>query len=1210
MRKVISLLLVLCLTVSLLSTNYSTRVVAASANSASCLPLKTYTLKAERVTTFDSVGGNPTGYIDGATDLCTIKEYIGDWVKVNYPVPGGTKDAYCPVGEFFCTGNTWGDFYTSNFSATAYKWSTGNSKFGSVYVGDSIYVIGERNGRKQLVYNISGGWKLGWVDAGYLTSLITPPPSEPVTEPPTETTSEPQQETAPATQSNTVGGYSYAWKTPLKAYTISTSRVPTYSSVNGKESGYITGSSDLCTINEIYTNGWVKVTYPLDSGGTKTAYTKLSAFIDNTSYSSYEKNAVKASDAYRRSGGIATIGSVYYGDSLMVVSAANGRYQVIYNVTGSNTNKLGWVPVSIFDEPSVNQSDSTTEQAAVEASTTTTTTTTKAAAQNNVIGGVSYANKVPLKAYTISTGKVNTYSSVNGSKTGYITGSKDLCTILEIYTNGWVKVNYPLDGGGTKTAYTELKNFVKNTSFSTSIATMYVGTDAYCRESGNAKIGYVDKYDEITIVSKSDPRYQIVYPLSSGGYKLGWIEMKKTEKPMTTTTTTTQPQVIEEPATPSTDNKDANNVVGGKAYAFQTPIKAYTIKTGKVTTYDKVNGKAFGYISGSVDLCTINQIYTNGWVKVTYPLTNGKTKTGYCELKEFIQDVTFKDYQAHAPFSALAYRRSSGEATIGSVDKNDHLYIVSHEGTRTQVIYPAVGCRKLGWLEDGSDNSNNSSTPNTDSNNSNTTQNQNNNTTLVKDTSQYKGQVPMMAYTLLPNNVTTYDKPNGTAVGMIAGSKDLCTIQEFYTNGWVKVTYPLDKGGERTAYCEASKFIVTMIGALKYKAHETTADSYKTAYRRASGDATIGSVDKGDKIWVIYQTGSRQQVIYNVTGTSTYKVGWIEKTVTVPSDSGNSDTTTVPDTSVDAPNVLPETTEPSSDAVSLFPSGWKAYVDASSNGYSHINVYSDPTQGHADGYVDHREEVIVMGQFSDCYYIDYAVTVGSANGTRKQRYIPMKYISTTLPKEPDTTAMLETMRKRAEAITNLKWTAGKTFSSFNANGNNSYFKAGQTYYGMPYTMLGKINTSKEYTDLIDHDGVIQNRTIEGNCSGYGYRYGPKYGNCCASLAAEVFGMLDSNGRPISQGCSTLRSYAAGYEATTHIAKFNEVKPGDALFTENGHVIWVYSIEYQTRRIEFYEQTKPKAQRVVIENAKLSNGYFYYGGNEYTIVMRKNIFNSH
>ena len=579
MRIVISLLLVLCLTVSLLSTNYSTRVVAASANSASCLPLKTYTLKAERVTTFDSVGGNPTGYIDGATDLCTIKEYIGDWVKVNYPVPGGTKDAYCPVGEFFCTGNTWGDFYTSNFSATAYKWSTGNSKFGSVYVGDSIsiYVIGERNGRKQLVYNISGGWKLGWVDAGYLTSLITPPPSEPVTEPPTETTSEPQQETAPATQSNTVGGYSYAWKTPLKAYTISTSRVPTYSSVNGKESGYITGSSDLCTINEIYTNGWVKVTYPLDSGGTKTAYTKLSAFIDNTSYSSYEKNAVKASDAYRRSGGIATIGSVYYGDSLMVVSAANGRYQVIYNVTGSNTNKLGWVPVSIFDEPSVNQSDSTTEQAAVEASTTTTTTTTKAAAQNNVIGGVSYANKVPLKAYTISTGKVNTYSSVNGSKTGYITGSKDLCTILEIYTNGWVKVNYPLDGGGTKTAYTELKNFVKNTSFSTSIATMYVGTDAYCRESGNAKIGYVDKYDEITIVSKSDPRYQIVYPLSSGGYKLGWIEMKKTEKPTTTTTTTTQPQVIEEPATPSTDNKDANNVVGGKAYAFQTPIKAYTL---------------------------------------------------------------------------------------------------------------------------------------------------------------------------------------------------------------------------------------------------------------------------------------------------------------------------------------------------------------------------------------------------------------------------------------------------------------------------------------------------------------------------------------------------------------------------------------------------------------------------------------------------------
>lgn len=39
-------------------------------------------------------------------------------------------------------------------------------------------------------------------------------------------------------------------------------------------------TGDYCTIYEVYTNGWCKVNFPLDSGGTRTAYTPISNFIE------------------------------------------------------------------------------------------------------------------------------------------------------------------------------------------------------------------------------------------------------------------------------------------------------------------------------------------------------------------------------------------------------------------------------------------------------------------------------------------------------------------------------------------------------------------------------------------------------------------------------------------------------------------------------------------------------------------------------------------------------------------------------------------------------------------------------------------------------------------------------------------------------------------------------------------------------------------
>ena len=55
-----------------------------------------------------------------------------------------------------------------------------------------------------------------------------------------------------------------------------------------------------------------------------------------------------------------------------------------------------------------------------------------------------------------------------------------------------------------------------------------------------------------------------------------------------------------------------------------------------------------------------------------------------------------------------------------------------------------------------------------------------------------------------------------------------------------------------------------------------TATNKYTAYRRSTGGETIGSVSTGDKCVKVAQQNGRIQVMYPVTGTNTYKMGWLD----------------------------------------------------------------------------------------------------------------------------------------------------------------------------------------------------------------------------------------------------------------------------------------------------------------------------------------------
>ncbi len=130
-----------------------------------------------------------------------------------------------------------------------------------------------------------------------------------------------------------------------------------------------------------------------------------------------------------------------------------------------------------------------------------------------------------IQGYALSDGRVTTYAGFDRpfETTSYIDGTADLCTILKIYENGWVKVNYPISGG-TKTAYCKLSDFFDIENQTELYAAHAKETVAvYTKSDMTATIGTVWKSDEVYVLADNGTQVQIIYPLDSGGWKLGWI---------------------------------------------------------------------------------------------------------------------------------------------------------------------------------------------------------------------------------------------------------------------------------------------------------------------------------------------------------------------------------------------------------------------------------------------------------------------------------------------------------------------------------------------------------------------------------------------------------------------------------------------------------------------------------------------------------------
>ena len=246
-------------------------------------------------------------------DLCTINTvYTNGYCSVTYPTNSGSHTEYAKVSDFIPNGVTPYDWSPSS-NVTAYIRSDMSTSFGAVFASDSCKVVGKIGETKlQVIYPVSGGYKLGWV------TYIPDPGPDP-------------------------------YPHPIIAYNASSNnRTTVYSSVDFIEDGY--GQifvDDRCTLNSIQvTKNWIHVTYPI-SGGTKSGYVRLNEFIpsDSRLNNFYTTTVTQQSDTFRKPDMATNYGWVSVGDQITVVGKSGNKIQVLYPVDEQYGGgyKLAWM---------------------------------------------------------------------------------------------------------------------------------------------------------------------------------------------------------------------------------------------------------------------------------------------------------------------------------------------------------------------------------------------------------------------------------------------------------------------------------------------------------------------------------------------------------------------------------------------------------------------------------------------------------------------------------------------------------------------------------------------------------------------------------------------------------------------------------------------------------------------------------------------------
>lgn len=240
----------------------------------------------------------------------------------------------------------------------------------------------------------------------------------------------------------------------------------------------------------------------------------------------------------------------------------------------------------------------------------------------------------------------------------------DFCTVNELYTNGWCKVTFPMDSGGTRTAYTKISNFIKTPSASLTKYTATEYINLYSTSSLSTQIYRIYPGDVCYTIGKSGSATQIFMPMSGKGYYvLGWAVLPPAQE----------------------------------SCGYDVPFKCRTISTTKVKCYNDINFTSSpGYIYPTDD-CVITAVYSNGKVKVSCPWSDGTTKTVYVNKSVFINSSSTPKNMM-APKYAKTYLRTDMGTNIGWIDEGNKIQVVATSGSKSQIIYPADVGKRCAWV--------------------------------------------------------------------------------------------------------------------------------------------------------------------------------------------------------------------------------------------------------------------------------------------------------------------------------------------------------------------------------------------------------------------------------------------------------------------------------------------------------------------------------
>lgn len=85
---------------------------------------------------------------------------------MEYPIKGRSKKGYINKSAVTNgTVNKASSKWTATKKITTYRRSSGSAALGYISKGDVCYTISESGNRRQIIYPIKGGYKLGWLNS-------------------------------------------------------------------------------------------------------------------------------------------------------------------------------------------------------------------------------------------------------------------------------------------------------------------------------------------------------------------------------------------------------------------------------------------------------------------------------------------------------------------------------------------------------------------------------------------------------------------------------------------------------------------------------------------------------------------------------------------------------------------------------------------------------------------------------------------------------------------------------------------------------------------------------------------------------------------------------------------------------------------------------------------------------------------------------------